>query len=163
MPKKTKNIIYIILTIIIVITLAIYGYMTSEFSKIKKYDNNIRDDIKSKIAKQRHYSTEAKIINDGILHLGHFEINIANNKKLIANISIKYNIPKSIWKNSKAKKEMLKNGPVIRNIVIETILNKTSYEIISYRVKNKIINNINPYLTNTKIEAIYFNEFIVSD
>lgn len=164
MSNKTKSIIYFILTTIAVGALAVYGYMTSDFSKIKKYDNNnIRDDFKSKIAQERHYSTDVKIKNDGMLHLGHFEINISNNKKLIANISLKYTIPSDIWKNSKAKKEMLNNGPVIRNIIIETILNKKFNDILNDRIKDEIINNINPYLTNTKIEAIYFNKFIVSD
>ena len=164
MPKKIKNIIYTILSLTALIALSVYGYMTSDFSKIKKYDNNnIRDDFKSKIAKERYYTTKVKIKNDGMLHLGNFEINIANDKKLIANISLKYTIPDDIWKNSKAKKEMLSNGAVIRNITIETILNKESNDIFNYKVKNEIIDNINPYLTNTKIEAIYFNEYIVSD
>ena len=163
MSNKTKNIIYFILTIGAIGALAVYGYITSDFSKIKKYDGNAREEFKAKIAKELYYSTKVRIQSDGMLHLGHFEINIASNKTLIANISLKYTVPDDTWKNSKAKNEILKNGPVIRNMIIETILNKKAKDILNYRVKNEIISNINPYLTHTKIEAIYFNEFVVSD
>ena len=164
MSSKIKNIVYFILISMVIIMITIYGYITSDFSKIKKFTGtSTHTNLKTKIAKKRYYSTDVNIENDGVLHLGDFEINIASDKKLVANISLKYTIPKDVWQNSKAKNEMLDNGPVIRNIIIETILNKESNNIINYRVKNEIINNINPFLTHTKIEAIYFNEFIVSD
>ena len=95
-------------------------------------------------------------------NLGDFTINIADGKKLIANISLKYKDHKeSSWLSGSATEaEILKNGPVLRSAVVSAISGSNA-TMHNNKMKKNIKDSLNKYLSNGEIEEVYFNKFII--
>jgi len=168
--KIIKGMIYALASLLIV-AIGAYGVMTSDFSKIKKYDekdnrvltknNTPISKEKQKLAKTRYYSTKVKVQNNGIITLGDFTMNLSGNKILTANISLKYKDNDDSWLSSgKTQKEILKKSDVLRSSVIHVMFDSTA-TTNSDKVKENIKNDINQYLSNGEVEEVYFNKFII--
>lgn len=155
MAKKNKSNLFTIVISLTLLFFIIYAFSNSDFSKLKKYDQ-----MSASSAPNGNFARHVKIRRDNMLDLGDFEINVKDNKKLITNISAKFKSSTKSW-NSTSNRDITRNGVVIRNTIIETILNKDPDYLMFDKVKLEIIDNINRQLVDTKIEEIYFNEFIV--
>jgi len=163
MSEKIKNILIIIVVFLLILALAIYGYMTSDFSNIDKANNGMNNKLKAQIAKKRYYNTDVKIKDNSLVSLGDFEINIGSGQKLITNISAKYDEPDGWGLSSSIEDELKSKGALMRHSVIEAIMNQKEKDVRSYRVKSAIIDKMNTNLSSTKIENIYFNRLIIAD
>ncbi|MCK9472819.1 flagellar basal body-associated FliL family protein [Sulfurimonas sp.] len=166
--KIIKNAILVIVSIIVILLLVL-GVLNSSFNKLKKYD------IETKISKDNFFSRavssslsnsmEVTIISATEANLGDFVFNISGKEKLIANISIKYKLTNksSSWLNgnSDAKDEILKKGVILRDATINAMLGYSSANINSEKMRKKIKNILNNNLSNTEVEEVYFNQFIV--
>jgi len=165
--KLLKNIGFGLGTIIFLLGIA-YGIGQSDFTKIKKYDENkaaIRSDMsisksKQKFAKSRRYSNEVEVFSNGMVSLGDFIINIADSRKLVANISVKYSNDEKWYDLSHESDEMQEKSIVLRNAVINALYGVTA-ETNSDKIKDKIKHNLNGYLSTGKVEEVYFNKFII--
>ena len=163
MNNKIKNTIITLLIFGILLALVIYAFKTSDFSNLDKVRDGMDTKLKAKIAKKRYYNTDVKVKDNGLLNLGDFEINIGHGQKLITNISAKYHKPDGWGMSTGIDNELLSKGSIIRNAVIEAIMNKKESDVRSYRVKTEIIDNINSTLSSTRVEKIYFNKLIISE
>lgn len=165
--KFLKNSAYILGALLLLIGIA-YGVGQSDFTKIKKYDENKavkRNDMpisksKQKFTKSRRYSNKVEVFSNGIVSLGDFMINIADSRKLIANISVKYNNDEKWYDLSHESDEMQAKSIVLRNAVINALYGVTA-ETNSDKIKDKIKYNLNGYLSTGKVEEVYFNKFII--
>ncbi|WP_373071108.1 flagellar basal body-associated FliL family protein [Sulfurimonas sp.] len=163
MNEKFKNIIIFLTIFAFLAGLVYYAFVTSDFSNLKKVDTSMDFRMKEKIAKKRYYSTAVEIKENGIVDLGDFEINIGNGKKVIANISAKYDKPDGWGMAIGVDDEIKSKSTVIRHSVIEAIMNQHESDVRSYKVKEAIISNINRNLSNTTVEDVYFNRLIIAE
>jgi len=85
-------------------------------------------------------------------------MNLADGKVLTANISVKYKSSDS-WFSSEESDIVSKSG-VLRNSVISAMHGSQAISN-SVEVKNRIKRNLNQYLSEGKVEEVYFNEFII--
>ena len=171
MHKIIKTLITIVASLIVLLLLA-YGVSKSDFTKIKKYDEKdtsiIRSaaepsSVKRSIAKERYYTTKVRIKDGGMANLGDFTLNISGDRKLTANISLKYKDSKgNSWMVGKSvEEEILDKGDILRSIVVNTISNNTNANVSNQRMKKELAEGMNDYLSNGEIEEVYFNEFII--
>jgi len=171
--KITTILIWLILAALLVLVI-FYGISTSDFKNLKKYDeegygSTIRDKIqnpskrKQEIAKELFYTNRVTIKSSTMVNLGDFTINIAGDKKLILNISLKYkNKNKDSWLSTGgAKNEILSKGDILRDAVIHTFSNSNSARVTNSRMKKELVKNINAYLSEGEIEEVYFNRFLI--
>lgn len=118
--KIIKTAIIVVLSLIVVLLL-ILGVLSSDFTKLKKYDAAGKSP--REILQSTHTSStfndgmRVSISSDTKANLGDFVFNISGDKKLIANISIKYKPVKkeNSWfsNNDEIKQEILKKGVVL--------------------------------------------------
>lgn len=172
MHKIIKTLISIVVTLIVLLILA-YGVSKSDFTKIKKYDSedSVRSSIsqappssvKRAIAKERFYTTKVKIKDGSMASLGDFTLNISGDRKLTANISLKFKENKgNSWMSGKSvEQEILNKGDVLRSAVINIISNDESATVSNKRMKEELVKSMNKYLSNGEIEEVYFNKFII--
>ncbi|MFT7005093.1 MAG: flagellar FliL protein [Sulfurimonas sp.] len=172
--KIIRITIWVIITLLVVLLLA-YGASKSDFNNLKKYDeqdnslSNIRAEMqnpskeKKKLAKDRYYTTTVKVQSSTMANLGDFTMNISGDRKLIANISLKYKSNKdSSWLgNNSAKEEIMNKGDVLRSAVISAISGSDNVKISNTRMKKNLVKNINKYLSDGEVEEVYFNKFII--
>jgi flagellar basal body-associated protein FliL len=163
MSDKFKTILITILFLGLLIGLFVYAFLTSDFSNLKKAENGMDSDLKNKIAKKRYYNTDVEIQANDMVNLGDFEINIGDGQKLITNISLKYDKPKGWGVGSGVDDELMLKGSILRHATIEAIRNQKETDVKSYKVKEAIMNNINPSLSTTSVENVYFNRLIIAD
>ena len=158
MQNKTKKmiitIIILIISIIIVVTIS-----KSDFSNLKKYDKKDSFDgtssFKNKMSSNRYYSKEVTILSDTEANLGDFTVNIANNKKLISNISIKLKKNKnSDWfSDNSLEEEIIKKGVILRHTVIKNLTGK-NINTNSKRIKKILKKKLNARITDGSIEEV---------
>ncbi|EDZ62551.1 Flagellar basal body-associated protein FliL [Sulfurimonas gotlandica GD1] len=172
--KVVKILIGIIVTLIVGMLL-VYGVSKSDFSKIQKYDekdNSISDvrsrmkgpsEQKEKIAKERYYTTKVKIKEGSMASLGDFTVNISGNRKLTANISLKFKEKKSnSWlSGDSVEEEIIAKGDILRSAVIHTISGSKNATVANNLMKKELVNNINNHLSDGEVEEVYFNRFII--
>ncbi|WP_324170567.1 flagellar basal body-associated FliL family protein [Sulfurimonas sp.] len=173
LKKSIKILIYLVSGAITLLLLA-YGVSQSDFSKIRKYDEidsstprariNTHSDLKDKIAKERRYSTRVKIKNGSMVTLGDFSINISRGKILTTNISLKYKNNKSnnFLNTNNVENEIIEKGAILRSSVINIISHNKNATVSNNKMKNKIVEDINNYLSDGEVEDIYFNKFIIN-
>ncbi|MDD3477201.1 MAG: flagellar basal body protein FliL, partial [Sulfurimonas sp.] len=101
LQKIILSIIWLTLAALLVL-LIFYGVSTSDFKNLKKYNEedygigNVRDNMhnpskkKQEFAKERFYTNRVTVKSSTMANLGDFTVNIAGDKKLILNISLKY-------------------------------------------------------------------------
>ena len=169
--KKLINIIITIIVFLLIILVGAYGVITSDFSKIKKYDepdssrtkrsNAPISKEKKALAKQRYYTTKVESTGEGMMSLGDFTMNLSNNRILTTNISLKYRDKDDSWLSSgKTKKEMLQKSVVLRNSVINAMYSSEARSN-NEKIKEAIREDLNRHLSNGEVEEIYFNKFII--
>lgn len=159
----------VILIILILVVYSIYiGLRDSEFANIKKYNTNgkspreIMADFLS--SDSENYSTRVTIKSDTVANLGDFEFNIAGDKKLIANISLKYysyNKESRFNDDNSIKKEILNKAIILRDTAINTMLGSTKVRADSDRMRKDLKDAINKNLKNGQVKEVYFNKFII--
>lgn len=174
LQRIIKIVIWLILAALLILAI-IYGLSTSDFANLKKYDkneygiNDVREMMqnpskrKQEIAKERFYTNRVTIKSSTMANLGDFTVNIAGDKKLILNISLKYkDKSKESWLSTKsAKDEILAKGDILRDAVIHTFSNSSNARASNHRMKKELIENINAYLSDTEVEEVYFNRFLI--
>jgi len=171
MDEKVKKLLtyigYFFALIIFLIGIA-YGINSSDFSKIKKYDEPDSNTPKSsapiskekqRYAAARYYTTSVTVQDNGMISLGDFTMNLADGKVLTANISIKYADNSDSWFSSEESKIVSKSS-VLRSSVINAMHGSTA-RTNSSDVKDRIKDNLNSHLREGEVEAVYFNKFIV--
>lgn len=162
----------IFILLLIVILLLILGIQTSKFSNIKKYESDksprdIMSQTRPSSSSTKNYSMEVTIVNDTIANLGDFTFNIAGNKKLVANISLKYksNTKDSSWlgsdSNDDVKKEILQKSAILRDAAIGTMLGSSRVTADSSRMRKALKETLNSNLSAGRVEEVYFNKFII--
>lgn len=167
--KKIIKNISVIIVLLIVILLLVLGVQTSKFSTLKKYeiDKFSKDIMSNSITAPSRFSndTQVTITGNNVINLGDFTFNISENKKLIANISLKYrakNDDKN-WLNSEddIKKEILKKSAILRDATINAMMGKPKVAIKSEKMRKAIKNALNKKLFSAEVEEVYFNKFII--
>ncbi|MCF6340466.1 MAG: flagellar basal body-associated FliL family protein [Sulfurimonas sp.] len=159
-----KTVSTIVFSIIVLLLLAL-GVKNSDFGNIKKYDNSgksPRDMITKSISSS---GMQVSITNDEIANLGDFIFNIAGDRKLIANISLKYksNTKDNSWFGSKddIKKEILKKSVILRDSTINTMLGNPIATANSEKMRKELSDTLNKNLSTGKVIEVYFNKFII--
>ena len=166
MLRKIIKIILLLVVALIVLLLLAYGISKSDFTKIKKYDENDPNaglKLKAKIAKERFYTNRVTITEKSIANLGDFTLNVPKNRTLTTNISIKFKDKDSDnWLSpKKAAHEITDKGDVLRSVVIDTISNHRNADVSNEKIKATLVNGMNNYLNDVEVEEIYFNKYIV--
>ena len=165
--KILIRIAYTIGTIVILIWIA-YEVINSDFSKIKKYDEDDktpRKDMpiskeKQRYAAARYYTTAVEVKDNGMISLGDFTMSLSNGKVLTANISVQYKNNSNWFAKAKEESDIVSKSGVLRNSVINAI-HGTSASTNSQDVKDRIKQNLNQYLSDGEVEEVYFNKFII--
>ena len=160
-----KNIAIAVVSMIVLL-LMIVAMRQSDFSKINKYDK--KDKTPRVISYQKKPSMHGLIppisinTDSSLANLGNFVFNVAGDKKLIANISLKYNSNATSWFNKDdIEDEILKKNTIIRDAIIDTMIGHNNASANSKQMRKDLKENINKTLSNGKIQEVYFNEFIL--
>jgi len=171
MPRKIIKIMSMIILILLGAVVIILGIQESDFSNIKKYDdktNSARDIMslsKQKRSNMQRHDRSVKIESDTIANLGDFNFNIADNKTLVANISLKYksDSENSGWFNNKdsVDVEIIKKSVLLRDAVINTMIGNDRATVNSERIRKELKKSINKNLTCGEVEEVYFNKFLI--
>ena len=169
MPKKIIKIMLTIILLLIGLLIIIIGIQQSDFSKIKKYDQKSSGGFAGLAAsrdsdKTRH-DRSVRIQGDNMATLGDFNFNIAGDKTLIANITLKYkaNEDRASWFESKKdiEAEILKKSILLRDAAINTMIGNDRASIDSKRLRRELKKNINKNLSCGEVEEVYFNKFLI--
>ena len=154
-----KSLIFITLSILAILILVHFS-LESDFAKVnqkiaKGSDAGYR--MKTKYYKEFYYPTKFKknADNENILSLGYFTLNINNTKHKILIIKV------SIKTKKEAIGNIMNNQSVIRNDVINSVVNIDPSNINPKRVSAKIKKGLNSRFKNETVEDVYFEEFIV--
>lgn len=158
--KMVKNLFFVVLSILIILILVHFS-LESDFAKVNAKKSNGGDagyKMKTKYYKELYYSTKFKrnTDNENVLSLGYFTVNINNNtkyNKLMIKVSIE------IQKN--AIDSIMDSQAVIRNDVIDSVINLNSSSINPKNVSTEIQNNLNKRLKGNVVKDVYFEEFII--
>jgi len=149
---------------IIVVLLLILGVKNSSFGTIKKYDsggNSKRDILKSLSST----SMKVTITNDELANLGEFVFNISEDRKLIANISLRYkaNYDDNSWfsSNDELKREIVIKSVILRDATIDIMLGSSLAAANSNKMRKELRDALNKNLSNGKVQEVYFNKFII--
>lgn len=139
--------------VILVLGIIIYGALQSDFAQhYQKSDAEIYK-TKSKYAKRLFYDTSFKrsSINDEILSLGDFTVNLAS-RKLITKISIAT--------DEDTIEMFMENQSVIRNDVINSIISLKGRTVNQETISREIKNSLNSRFQEEKIRDVYFEKFL---
>ncbi len=151
---------------LIVILLLILGVKSSDFGKIAKYDQQDKSSPRERMSKSSFLSRngmQVVIVSDNMANLGDFTFNISGDRKLIANIALKYKANDTGWFSSKndIKKEIIKKSVVLRDAAIDTMLGNSVETANSDTIRTALKNTLNKKLSEGEIEEVYFNQFII--
>ena len=169
MPRKVIKILSFTILFLIGVLFIILGIQKSEFWNIKKYDKSDGKSFANMVApgrtdKSRHDQT-VKIEGNSRANLGDFNFNIAGDKTLVANISLKYKSTseKSSWfaDSDDIENEIIKKSVLLRDATINTMIGSNRATINSEKIRKELKKNINKNLTCGEVEEVYFNKFIV--
>ena len=111
--------------------------------------------MKTKFYEELYYSTEFKrdLNNDNMLSLGNFIVNTNNQRKLIMKVTIET--------EEDTIDTIMDRQSVIRNDVIDSILNLKSSCINQDRASREIKKNLNQRLKADVVKNVYFEKFII--
>lgn len=168
MKKTIKRTIILILLVLLVYGVFV-GLRNSDFANIKKYNAHGKSprEIMSEFLNSGdsdYYNTKVTIKSDSVANLGDFEFNIANDKKLVANISLRYysyTSENSFSNENSIKKEILNKAVILRDTAINTMLGSTKARADNERMREDLKNALNKKLKNGQVKEIYFNKFII--
>ncbi|MDY0123694.1 flagellar basal body-associated FliL family protein [Sulfurimonas sp.] len=166
--KVIKNAIIVVLSLITVLVL-ILGVLSSDFTKLQKYDVAAKSPRESAynrtILSSLSNGMKVSISSDSKANLGDFVFNISGDKKLIANIAIKYKPVKdeNSWfsDSDEIKHEILKKGVILRDATINTLLGYSAANANNEQMREKLKETLNKNLSSCEIEEVYFNQFII--
>ncbi len=158
--KILKNLFYVLLSILAIIVLVHFS-LESDFAKVNSDNKKVSDagyKIKTKYYKELYYSTKFKrnTNNENILSLGYFTVNINNkakNNKLMIKVTVE--IEEGVIDS------IMSNQSVIRNDVIDSVINLKSSSVNPENVSTAIQNNLNKRLRSNVVKDVYFEEFII--
>ncbi|MCF6310727.1 MAG: flagellar basal body-associated FliL family protein [Sulfurimonas sp.] len=154
----------IVVLLLIILLLMVLGVQNSDFGKIKKYnskDGSPRDMMTKFINSS---GMQVTVANNNMANLGDFTFNIAGDRKLIANISLKYkSIKDDSWFSGgdETKKEILNKSAILRDAAINTMLGSSVATANSKKMRKALRNTLNNNLSSAEVEEVYFNEFII--
>ncbi|MBW6489431.1 flagellar basal body-associated FliL family protein [Sulfurimonas sp.] len=157
---------------LIVILLLILGVQSSDFTKLQKYDIEGKTAPRLSISGNRasaasvlRNSMQVSISSDNQANLGDFVFNISGDRKLIANISMKYKSSgkRGSWFNDKndMKEEILKKSVILRDSAINTMLGYSMVNANNEVMRKALQETLNKNLEYSEIEEVYFNQFII--
>lgn len=159
--KTTSTIIFSI----IVLLLLVLGIKNSDFGNIKKYDSGGKSPREMMTKFINSSGMEVSITNDEVANLGDFVFNIAGDRKLIANISLKYKstVENNSWFKSKddIKKEIMKKSVILRDATIHTMLGSPIATANSEKMREELRDTLNSNLSTGEVIEVYFNKFII--
>ena len=166
--KIIKNSIIAVLSLIVILLL-ILGVLSSDFTKLQKYDvggKSPRESLYNRtILSGLSNGMKVSISSDSKANLGDFVFNISGDKKLIANISIKYKplADDDSWfgNSDEIKQEIIKKGVILRDATINTMLGYSAASANNEKMREKLKETLNKTLTTCEIEEVYFNQFII--
>ncbi|MFA5232892.1 MAG: flagellar basal body-associated FliL family protein [Sulfurimonas sp.] len=166
--KIIKGAIIVVLLLIIILLL-ILGVLSSDFTKLKKYNianDSPRESVYNRtILSNLSNGMKVSISSENRANLGDFVFNISGDKKLIANIAIKYKPIKddSSWFSNRdeIEQEILKKGIILRDATINTMLGYSTASANNEKMRQKLKETLNKNLSKSEIEEVYFNEFII--
>ena len=169
MSKKNIKLLSFTVIIGVVATVSLLSFGSKNYDD-KKYDKNMfsnSPDVtmtkgKQRMAQKRRHNTKIEILSDNTASMGDFIFNSGGNTKIVANISLKFQNSKDGWFNSNdAKKEIVKRGVILRSAIIDTMMDNHGLKTNDDKIKTKLLDNINYYLSDAIATEIYFNKFIV--
>ena len=154
---------------IIGVLLIILGVLKSDFRTVKKFEGggkSPRDMMSSSSPKVNRsaYSTSVSIGSDSVANLGDFTFNVGGDKKLITNISLKYEQKGDKgWfsDDKKIKNEIMKKGTILRDATIDVMMGNPNLQADSTEMRNTLKKSINNKLNEGEIKEVYFNKFII--
>ena len=154
------NLLFAVLAIFIIMIL-IHFSLQSDFAKVNVKKNEGVDagyKMKSKYYKEFYYPTKFKrdTRNENILSLGSFTININNNVK-----NNKLMIKVSVETEEDVIDSFMGSQSVIRDDVINSVINLSSSKINPANVSTAIQNNLNKRLKGNVVKGVYLEEFII--
>ena len=156
--KLNKKIIRIILVLVILmISSSVILLVNSVLPKKQTSLNDIGYAFGSaKIHTNRKFTVESK--KENIYNIGDYDVNVDNIHHLKFNVSIKC--------QNESLDTLLENKILIQNAVIETFsIYGNNYRPNTTngkdKIKNKIKNNIDKYLSHPLVTEVYFNKFLI--
>jgi len=159
-----KTISTIIFSIIIILLLAL-GIQDSDFGNIKKYDSSGKSPREMMTKFINSSGMQVSITNDEVANLGDFVFNIAGDRKLIANKSLKYKstVKDNSWFRNKddIKKEIIKKSVILRDATIHTMLGNPIATANSEKMRKELKDTLNKNLSTGEVIEVYFNKFII--
>ena len=155
--KILISLIFIVL-FILVVSILIKFSLESDFAKINSKNLHGGDagyKMKTKYYKELYYSTEFKrdASNENMLSLGNFTVNIHDHKKLIMKVSIET--------EKDTIDTIMARQSVIRNDVIDSIINLKVKGINQESASIAIKNNLNKRLEGDVVKNVYFEKFLI--
>jgi len=166
--KIIKNSIIVVLSLIVILFL-ILGILSSDYTKLQKYNvdgKSPRENIYNRtILSGLSNGMMVSIGSDSKANLGDFVFNISGDRKLIANISVKYkpieNEDSWFSNSDEIKHEIIKKGVILRDATINTMLGYSTANANNEKMREKLKETLNKTLTTCEIEEVYFNQFII--
>ena len=159
-----KKLIIIVVALIVILAL-VYGVLTSEFTNIKKYDeeDSVRTMLNKKLDKNKESQKTIQLKDGNMANLGDFTLNISGNRELTINISLKYkqNKENSWLSGNSVEDEIVKKGDILRSVVISTVSDSKYASVANQGMKKELVSSMNNYLSDGEIEEVYFNKFII--
>jgi flagellar basal body-associated protein FliL len=162
--KMISTGVAVMIIAIIMVLVIIPGVQNSQFTKLKKYDEEkaLGEALKHKqaFANNRYYQMMGCIesADAQIFRIGDFTVNVRgyNQQKLVLNISVQYS-------NSALPAELQDKNPLVRNAII-AVTSDAQY-IKSMRGKELLKENLkrelNTLLSEGEITEVYFNRFLI--
>ena len=153
-----KTLVFIILTILVIILL-VYFSLQSDFAKVNSKQGSGGSDagykMKTKYYKELYYSTQCKRDSDNknLLSLGHFTINLVNDRKLVIKASIKT--------DEETIDIIMDNQAVIRNDVINSVVNLKSSNVTPKKISSEIQKYLNNRFKDDTVKDVYLEEFLI--
>ncbi|MDD3223485.1 MAG: flagellar basal body-associated FliL family protein [Clostridium sp.] len=157
--KGKSNILVIVLIAVIVVLIAAFAAYYFIFSKGSKSNNN-----NSNNSAQTVQTTSQA--NEATVSLDESIINLADtDAQRYAKVIVSFGYDSS---NSKLNAELTSTDddkkPILSDAVIGILRNKKSTDFTGQgleAIKQQILNTVNPYLKNGKIDHVYFKELVI--
>ncbi len=161
--SNKTNVIYVVLIVVNMFFLAGVGWMIYQGKKKDSAEPKIEHVIKGEHETQESEHKEEKQFIGKVVPLETFIVNLAGSKgRKVAKVMMELELKDNEGKN--VADEIDKRKAQVRDIII-IILSSKKYEEVSNKdgienLKNEIKDTINSFLTNGKINNVFFTEFI---
>lgn len=163
--RKILEIATIAVLSLIIILLLILGIQSSNFTMSREYNVGTKPQKVITAYRALRNGMQVTIVDDSIANLGDFVFNISGDRKLVANIAIKYKSTKNdtyFFNNQDdVKNEILKKSVILRDATINTMLGYSIADPNDEEMREKLRDTLNKNLANSEIEEVYFNKFII--